>query len=263
MPLRELIRRHDINLQALNRSSRTILLYKKWLAAFADFMKKRNWASPDELRAWLVYLQTRPKQDDPNAKLSDAYVLQAYRHVKAFILWCWREGYIEENPMLRVPTPATPESFPRVPTVEEVRRLLDSINRRNSKGLRDYSVVLLLIDTGIRAGELEKLGMEDLDLRTGSIRVMGKGRKHRLVPIGEKAKRALWHWLQVRPKNTLDDSVFVYANGLGVTQNWLRLMLARRSKAAGLKRINPHSLRHFFATRFLANGEICIHYKES
>lgn len=259
-PLRELGRRYTVHLLALNRSPKTVEVAQKWLREFSDFMEDKNWVSADEFRTWLLALQSRPRRrrtktgEIEGGNLSPATIHQAYRAVKAFLNWLRREGYLEEIPTDRVEAPQTSDVFPDIPSSEAVSKLLKSINRRRPSGIRDYAMILLLIDTGLRAGEIVKLKLEDLDLKAGLLRVFGKGRKHRMVPMGEKARRALWYWLRARPEDSLDDSLFVYRNGIGITQRALYLMLARKSREAGLGRINPHSLRHFFATRFLANG---------
>jgi site-specific recombinase XerD len=116
---------------------------------------------------------------------------------------------------------------------------------------------MLLLDTGLRIGELVNLKMGDTHIDDGFLKVMGKGKKERLVPIGSNAQRALQRYLfRYRPKPAHPgvDHVFLSIHGIPLTENSLKLMFARLASRSGIHRLHAHLCRHTFATRFLING---------
>jgi integrase/recombinase XerC/integrase/recombinase XerD len=116
---------------------------------------------------------------------------------------------------------------------------------------------MLLLDTGLRIGELVNLKMDDVHMDEGYLKVMGKGKKERIVPIGNSAQRALQRYLfRFRPKpiNPVVNNVFLSVNSQPLTENSLKLVFARLSRRSGVHRLHAHLCRHTFATRFLING---------
>ena len=116
---------------------------------------------------------------------------------------------------------------------------------------------MLLIDTGIRSGELIKLKIEDVRMNEGLLKVTGKGRKERIVPMGSNAQRVLQRYLfRYRPKPANPNITNVFLSELGgpFTENGLKLVFSRLAKKSGVARLHAHLCRHTFATRFLING---------
>jgi site-specific recombinase XerD len=116
---------------------------------------------------------------------------------------------------------------------------------------------MLLLDTGLRIGEVIHLKMEDVHMNEGFLKAIGKGKKERVVPIVNNAQRALQHYLfRFRPKpvNPIIDNVFLSISGKPLTENGMKLMFTRLAQRSGVHRLHAHLCRHTFATRFLING---------
>ena len=170
-----------------------------------------------------------------------------------------REGRLEHNPAVGVPSPKVPKGLPRDLTVDEMFNLLDSIHGDDTAGLRDRAILELLYSAGLRVGELVSLNIEDFDLNGGMVRVLGKGNKERLVPFGSKAAAALDRWLEgarpLRAKSSEAEAVFLNLRGGRLTDRSVRRILDRRISEAAIRgHVSPHALRHSFATHLLGAG---------
>jgi integrase/recombinase XerC/integrase/recombinase XerD len=116
---------------------------------------------------------------------------------------------------------------------------------------------LILLDTGLRVGELVNLKVDDVHMDEGYLKVLGKGRKERIVPIGNNAQKALQRYLfRFRPKpiNPIINNVFLSHSSSPLTENSMKLVFSRLAKRSGVQRLHAHLCRHTFATRFLING---------
>ncbi|MFC2032116.1 tyrosine-type recombinase/integrase [Chloroflexota bacterium] len=140
---------------------------------------------------------------------------------------------------------------------EEIRAILAVFTPMHSSNARNQTIFMLLIDTGLRMGELINLKMDDVHMNEGLLKVMGKGKKERIVPMGSNAQRALQRYLfRYRPKpfSTSIDYVFLSVMGKPLTDNSIKLIFSRLAKRSGVARLHAHLCRHTFATRFLING---------
>ena len=155
--------------------------------------------------------------------------------------------------------PSTPRGLPDVLTPEEVDRLLRAPSEDNARGVRDRAMLETLYATGLRVTELCTLRLEDVDLDRGVVRAVGKGRKERLVPMGEAARAAILRYIElarpelggVRGRRVL----FVNGRGQPITRQGFWKIVKRHAASAGIdKPISPHRLRHSFATHLLAGG---------
>ena len=156
--------------------------------------------------------------------------------------------------------------MPKVPTRimpaftdDQALRLLHGIDRKTNVGLRNYAMILLLLDTGIRVSELVGLEMQDLHIHEGFFKVWGKGGKERIVPLGLTTQKVVWKYIRKhRPEPQLPtlDKVFLSRSGLPISTQWVYKIMARASRKAGIRgvRAGPHTCRHTFARNFLANG---------
>ncbi len=139
---------------------------------------------------------------------------------------------------------------------EEIRAILNTLGTSPSD-TRNQTLFMILLDTGLRIGELVNLEMDDVHMDEGYLKVMGKGKKERIVPIGNNAQRALQRYLfRFRPKpiNPVTDNVFLSISSQPLTENSMKLMFTRLAKRSGVCRLHAHLCRHTFATRFLING---------
>ena len=188
---------------------------------------------------------------------SNARLLSTLRH---FFRMQQRLGAIEADPTLLLDTPKLPRPLPKALSETQVDALIRAPDVDTPLGLRDRAMFELIYATGLRVTELVGLRADQVNLRQGVLRVVGKGSKERLVPLGEEAQ----HWLeryytQARPgfvDGAVVDAVFVTARKAGMTRQMFWAMVKRHALAAGIdpKRISPHVLRHCFATHLLNHG---------
>jgi integrase/recombinase XerC len=178
--------------------------------------------------------------------------------VKALFDWLVRLGRITGNPADGVRRPKTPRMLPKFLSVDEARALVEMPDTRTPAGARDRAILELLYASGLRVSELCGLNPEDLDFEYGTVRVMGKGSKERVVPFGGKAREALESWLEKRPKvapGTSGEALFLNLKGGRLTARSVARMLDRYVLECAMSRdISPHVLRHTFATHLLGAG---------
>lgn len=192
-----------------------------------------------------------------NKKSSQARKLSTLRTFFKFLV---RENVITQNPASSVRTPKLGKHLPQHLSVDEMFALLDSVPAGDPAHARDRAMFEVLYSTGIRVSELVGLNRDDLELNLGIIKVRGKGRKERIVPIGKKAIEALNNYLQkiaavilAEPRGT--SPVFVNRRGGRLTARSVARILNKYVERCGLQRtISPHSLRHSFATHMLNAG---------
>lgn len=176
--------------------------------------------------------------------------------LKGLFTWLENEGYIDRNPIRRVKLPKTPRYVVRPLDEDEVRRLLAALNPRRAAGSRDLAILLLLLDTGIRLGELAGLTVADGEaaLRDGMLNVFGKGARERLVPLGTTAQSALRRYLHLHRPHTTSDALFVSFQDRTLVAEGIRQVIRRVAARAGVHGVHPHRLRHTAAVTFLRAG---------
>ena len=179
----------------------------------------------------------------------DLYVLSSFFNFLVF------KGRIESSPFCFVKAPHVKRPLPKVLTASELEILL-AFSPENIFQLRDLAIADLLFSSGLRVSELTALQLKDYDASTGEVRVLGKGRKVRVVPVGSKARLRIAQYMQQRdtlePK---DQSLFISRLGTGLTTRAVEQNLRKLAYAAGLNvDIFPHKLRHSFATTLVENG---------
>jgi site-specific recombinase XerD len=173
--------------------------------------------------------------------------------LRTFFKFLSREGYIKTNPATLLLTPKLDKRLPQFLTEDEINKLLDSPSKDDISGLRDRAIMETFYSTGMRISELVGLNLEDVDFISGVVKVRGKGKKERLLPIGEKALTALRHYLDKRKEKTKE--IFLNKSGTRITDRGVRDILEKYIKLTSLKEnISPHTLRHTFATHLLNHG---------
>ena len=187
--------------------------------------------------------------------------------LRSFYKWLLKIGAVETNPMLLIRTPKQTKRLPKAISVEQVEVLLNMPDNRDTLGARDRAILETLYSTGVRVSELVDLNRNDLDHVEQTLRVRGKGRRERIVPLGSHALAAIRHYLtlldpdkrfkKLRQQIMLDPAVplFVNKNGGRLSSRSVRRKLDKYLQMAGLDgTISPHTLRHSFATHLLDNG---------
>lgn len=180
-----------------------------------------------------------------------------HRVLNAFLNWCTREGLIAANPLEGIPAPKTPKVFPFVLEESQVRALLAACDKSTPHGVRNYAMLLLFIDCGLRLHELISLRLGDVSLAQRSLKIHGKGARDRIVFMGARAAKALRRWLELRGfKTAYSDVLFIDRKGEPLKPRWVQSIIARLGAKAGIKgvRVSPHTLRHTAATIAVKNG---------
>lgn len=189
------------------------------------------------------------------SKRSQARLLSSLR---SFFDWLVMEGERKDNPCDSVDFPKLGRYLPEVLSVEEVTAVLDSVDLGSWTGRRDRAILEVLYGCGLRVSETKELRISNIYLAEGFLRVMGKGSKERIVPLGSLAAKAVEDYLQVRPEaysQTEEDLLFLNRFGKALSRVSIFNMVKRQAQAAGVhKEISPHTFRHSFATHLIENG---------
>ncbi len=258
-------------LTAEGRSQKTIDWYAANLKRFLRFLKSHNMSASvkdigiPEVRRSIHHLQSEVVrwEDQPNIRDSgrlSPFSVQGYvRTIKAFWSWLLEEGYIQENPIARLKLPRAPHKVIATFTSDQIQALIRSLDRRTSTGFRNYTIILLLLDTGIRLSELTNLEIEDIDFGQSHLLVSGKGSRELTVPFGIQVRRALWRYARdYRPHPAFPKvkHFFLSGGGLPLRPRSDQSMITRIGERAGITgvRCSPHTLRHTFAKTYLLEG---------
>jgi len=217
-------------------------------------LSPKEW-TPTALREAFRWLA----EEAPNCRggrLAAATVHGTFRVARTLTRFLVAEGKIEVAPMAGMAAPRLPLKLPMALTAAELCALLRAPDRSRRAGLRDATMIALLVDSGLRLGELLALRGGDLNWASSTLRVMGKGARERDVPLGRKARRLLGRWLRTRGDGKADERIFVTGAGLPVSQRNFQRALRRYAERAGVRdgHVWPHLLRHTCATHLLTNG---------
>lgn len=242
----------QIHLKARNLAPTTIASYGvsgRTLLAFLTARGMPTAASSirrEHLEAWLA---------DMNGRVSAATVARHYRSTQQLFRWLVDDGEIDTSPMHRMRVPAVPEQPVEVLTDDELRALLAVCKGNTFERRRDLAVMRMLIDTGIRAGELIGLQVADLDPDGQLATVMGKGRRQRTIPYGSRTAEALRRYARGRSAHPERNLPNLWLGKKGpLTVSGLAQLLNRRAREAGVEGVHPHRFRHTYAHRWLADG---------
>lgn len=198
-----------------------------------------------------VYLQSRSSI----SKRSQARILSS---IRSFFGWLVLEGVLADNPCDLVDFPKLGRYLPDVLSIEEVEAMIESVDTSSWQGKRNRALLEILYGCGLRVSEAVSLRISCLYFDEGFIRVIGKGDKERLVPVGEMAADAVNVYLEHRPApcdQTSDDLVFLNRFGGSLSRQSVFKMIKAQALAVGVrKEISPHTFRHSFATHLVENG---------
>jgi integrase/recombinase XerD len=253
------------------KSENTIRIYTTALNTLRDYLKARQYPtdvtviSAHELREFVLHLQqVKAFEHHPFTKLQDkglsGHAVNCYlRAIRAFWSWLVREEIIMSSPFSRVKIPKPPKKVIATFSEKQLNAILRAVNTATPSGFRDWAMILMLIDTGLRASELVGLTLGDINLEDGLLKVYGKGNKERVVPIGAKVQRALWKYLnhhRSQPANPLHPTLFLTASGGPISTDQLRAIINKYTSRADIEgvRCSPHTFRHTFAISYLRNG---------
>ena len=235
----------DISVQG--RSDNTAVNYAVDLSQFADYLAGMGVETPGGIGVSHVRGFLRDVVGFGYARSSAARKLSA---VKSWLRFLQERGEIEKNPAAGVRGPRLPSRLPRAISREEMKSLLE-IGPHGNEAPRDLAIMELMYGSGLRIAETAGLRWDQVDLRERWIRVMGKGDKERLVPMGRFSVKALEEWKMISP---VSDHVFPGSEGDPITVRTLHRVVRRAAARAGISGVTPHVLRHSFATHMLEGG---------
>lgn len=256
--MRQLISRFEWHLSdERNVSRHTRLAYLRDLEAFQQFLENLPGGPGSDsdaikrvdqviLRRYLAQLHKTHKKSSIARKLGA---------LRTFFRFLVREGVLEVNPGELVASPRQEKYLPQTLSVDEAYALLDSAQHVDELGLRDRAILETFYSCGLRVSELTGLNLASIDLAEGLVRVLGKGSKERIVPIGQPAIRALQRYLEVREIAGPDTPLFLNHRGGRLTPRSVQRNLKQQLLDGRiLKDATPHALRHSFATHLLDGG---------
>ena len=238
-------------------SRNTLESYRRDLSKFADWLRVQRSVqiletTHADIQGFLAHLFTQQK-----AKATSAS--RAISSLKRLFRYLLRQNKITIDPTLQIATPKLPRTLPKSLTEEDVELLLNTPDVNTPLGMRDRTMFEVLYATGLRVSELVSLSVAQVSLDMGVVRVMGKGSKERLVPLGEEALDWLQKYLkEMRPvllSSRLSDAMFVTQRGEAMTRQMFWYLIKKHAKHGGIhKPLSPHTLRHAFATHLLNHG---------
>jgi len=246
---------YDRDLRARSAAERTRRAYGIDLGAFAEWAEEQG-LDPESVRHRDVRRFGAGLSSAGAAPATVARKLAAVRGLYGFLV---RTGRAGSNPAELVSSPKRSEKLPRVLTAEQMRSLLERIPARTPLELRDRAMLELAYSCGLRCEEIVNLDLGALDFETEQLRVLGKGSKERLLPVGEPAQRALRRYLEKGRRVLLADpreqALFLSKSGRRLSNSDVTRRLGLWTREAALAGgVSPHALRHSFATHLLEGG---------
>lgn len=246
--------RYETHLRDERRlSPHTVKNYGRDLAniqAFCQTQGVTRWQQlqPMQVRAWAAQLHRRG--------LSGRSVQRQLSALRGFYRFMIRQGALQSNPAQDIRAPKTPRKLPHSLDVDRIQSLLD-VKTDNWLSQRDVAMMELMYSCGLRLAELVGLDLHQIDLQAGEARVLGKGSKTRIVPIGSKAGEVLLAWLPVRAQHCAigETALFISRQGTRLSVRSVQQRFDRWARLRGLdRRLHPHVLRHAFATHMLESS---------
>jgi site-specific recombinase XerD len=248
--LRLLVQEWEFNLRARNLSPATLRSYLESANLLVDHMDRSGVTAASgmsrlEMEKWLISM---------GDVVSPGTVLTRFRAVRVFVNWLVEAEEIERSPMAKMREPRVEQRPPAVISDEDATELLKSCSGKSFEDRRDHLLLRFLLDTGCRISEAIGLGVGDVDTATRTAIVMGKGRKARIVPLGNKTAAAYLAYLRERRKHRYAESNALFLGQRGpLLYNAAYKIIRDRGAAVGLS-VHPHQTRHSFANNWLRSG---------
>ena len=239
-----------------NLSPRTLEAYQRDLKHYLSFIVEKDIISLSNISQMHIREYIRSLNEKGLAASSIARIFSSIRSYHKFLS---AENFVNENPTLILTSPKAPKKLPHVLMEEEISAIINAVVETFQYAKRDKAIIEMLYSCGLRVSELCALSLNNLYLNDDMIRIMGKGSKERLLPVGGRAKNFLNDYLiHCRPgiqKDKGSSSVFLSRNGNPLTRAMINNILRKWSQVAGIsKSVSPHTLRHSFATHLLEGG---------
>jgi len=259
------------------------MLWKNYLTGFQSYLILEKSLSKNSIEAYLrdikkliSYLEDENMNFRPDELTSNHFHLfiqfqsknglgphsqsRLISGIKAFFKYLIMENIITDSPALMLETPRLGRKLPDILSLEEINRLFKAIDLSTNEGQRNLSMLETLYGCGLRVSELINMHLSDIYETEGFIRVIGKGDKERLVPIGDEALKSIRIYrdqlrIHITPKHGEEDFVFLKHNGTRLTRQWVFYIIKKLVEMTGIhKKISPHTFRHSFATHLVEGG---------
>lgn len=245
----------------------SLAAYRRDLARYERYLRRQGMTDADAVsestvNAYVEHLK-RARTPEGTPRFAPASIARALVAVRSFHRFCVDEGFVATDPSEEVGAPRVPQGLPKALTEAEVEDLLGAVEGDDPRALRDRAILETLYATGVRISELVGLDREDVDLTDGIARVMGKGSKERVVPVGRTAREAMLEYLQrgrpelERPatRRVPGDPIFLNARGGRLSRQSCWAIVTAAGERVGLAgRLSPHVLRHSCATHMIERG---------
>ncbi|MDQ7193359.1 site-specific tyrosine recombinase XerD [Staphylococcus felis] len=237
-------------------SQNTIAAYRRDLNHYFNYLESQkithlDFVDRDTIQLWFGVLHDEGRSSKSIARFTST--------VRSFHQFALREKYSKHDPTVLIETPKYERKLPDILTVDEVTRLLETPQLDKLNGYRDRTMLELLYATGMRVSELIHIEVEDINLMMGFVKVFGKGKKERIVPLGETVIEYLEYYMQnIRPKllkKNVTHTLLLNVHGNPLSRQGVWKIIKQTGLKAGIyKSLTPHTLRHSFATHLLENG---------
>ena len=234
----------------------TLASYQRDLEAYAKSLKEQGVIDLQMVSREHITKHLQQLRQTTSARTTSRHI-SSIRGIHQFLL---RERISQQDPTYHIDMPKITQALPDVLTIEEIEKLLAAPNQLKPQGVRDIAMLELLYGTGMRVSELIALNIEQIHASMGFIRIIGKGNKERIVPLGKTALVAYEHYMnEARPKLLKNypttDALFINQRGKRLTRQGCWKLLKQHAQTAGLtKAMTPHVLRHSFTTHLVENG---------
>ena len=236
-----------------NVSPHTLTNYKVDLKGFGDFLSDISIEKVDYLflRKYLAHLKS--------VQYDKRTIARKLACLRSFFKFLCRDGYLKANPATGLATPKLDKKLPFFLDVNQAQSFLDMpVDKNDALSLRDKAIMEILYSTGMRVSELVLLSINDIDFIGGVAKVKGKGKKERLIPVGDTALRSVKHYLEKRPiseKSGYRQALFLNKSGMRLSDGSVRTIIDKHIHATSFRqKVSPHTLRHSFATHLLDRG---------
>lgn len=238
-------------------SKNTIESYRRDLVHYLDYLNEHQIASWNELDRYFVLSFLQQLKDEEKAAGTIIRMVSSLRKFHQFLK---QERLSEIDPMLHIDTPKKAQTLPKILSMKEVEKLIETPDTNTTLGLRDRAMLEVMYATGLRVTELTELRLTDLHLSLGLIQTIGKGDKERIIPLGDLAiewieKYLRYSRVKLEKSGKRTPYLFLNHHGGGLTRQGVWKNLKKLVLLAGIeKEVTPHTLRHSFATHLLENG---------
>lgn len=236
-------------------SANTRASYERDLAQYLAFLKENQ---IDDLQKVDRFTVMRFLQSLQSAGKASNTIIRMVSSLRRFHQYLRQERYTDQDPMQHIDTPKKGQTLPKILSMDEVEKLIQTPDVTTPLGLRNRAILEVMYATGMRVSEVVNLKLSMLHLNLGLLKTIGKGDKERIIPLGSLAIEWLTRYLDtVRPLLVKDEHEFVFVNNHGkqLTRQGIWKNLKQIVQAAGIEKdVTPHTLRHSFATHLLENG---------